>query len=137
MAFWEWQETYLINISEIDTHHQKLVNLLNNLYHNVFECNISEKQSLIGNALAALIDYSCYHFTAEEGLMLRSEYPGYMSHKEEHEQFKTDIAQLLEENKEGTLVLSFPVLSYLKDWLILHVIHTDKQFGQYFNKKMK
>ncbi|MHC1760785.1 MAG: hemerythrin domain-containing protein [Negativicutes bacterium] len=76
-------------------------------------------------------------FEAEEKLMLRYEYPCYAVHKEEHEQFKMQIAQFVEKQKHGTLILAFPIFDFLKDWLISHVLTIDKQYGPYINEKMK
>jgi len=138
MAYWEWTETYLTNISNLDDHHHKLVALLNELHDNVYECqNLSQKQPLIGQALAELIDYSCYHFQAEEELMLTYEYPGYVHHKEEYEQFKLQITQLMEQHKVGNLALSFPIIGFIKEWISSHVLKTDKQYGAYLNEKVK
>lgn len=137
MAFAEWQETYSVNIKEFDAHHQELLTLINNLYDNILECkNIIQEQPFIGEALTALKDYSDYHFKAEEELMLKYEYPGYELQKEEHEQFKMYVNQLIEQYEKGTLTLSFPIIDFLKDWLLLHVLKIDKQYGPYLNEKL-
>jgi hemerythrin len=68
--------------------------------------------------------------------MLEYEYPGYERHKEEHEKFKVQITQFLKEHNEGTLILSFPILVFLRDWLSSHVLDTDKQYGPYLKEKM-
>ena len=137
MIFFEWKDTYLTKISELDAQHQKLVSLINNLYADLVKCeNIDQKQSYILGAIVDLIDYGCYHFDAEEKLMLEYEYPGYECHKEEHEKFKMQVTQFLKEHNEGTLILSFPILVFLRDWLSSHVLDTDKQYGPYLNEKM-
>jgi hemerythrin len=136
MAFFEWHDSYLTHISRLDAHHKKLVTLINNLYIDVLnEPNISQKQPLIEKALAELIDYSYYHFAAEEELMLKYRYPGFMLHKEEHEQFKLQVSKMMKQHKTGDLAWTFPILDYLKYWLNLHVINTDKQYGTYFSEE--
>jgi len=136
MAFFEWQESYLTSIGRLDSHHQKLVTLINNLYTDVLnEPDVSQKQSLIEKALAELIDYSYYHFAAEEELMIKYEYPGYMPHKEEHEQFKVQVAKMMKQHKTGDLSWTLPIFNFLKDWLILHVTNMDKQYVPYLSGK--
>ncbi|MBP2627280.1 MAG: hemerythrin-like metal-binding protein [Firmicutes bacterium] len=136
MAFWEWQETYSININKFDVHHQKLFTLINNLYASVFQCkDTCQKQVLIRKTLAELVDYTYYHFAQEEEFLLTYEYPDYMPHKEEHEQFKKHLTQLMEQYEDDTFVWSLPVLIFLKDWISLHVLNTDKQYGSYLNEK--
>lgn len=134
MAAWEWEETYLVNISRIDTHHQKIVALFNSLYTDAYACqNVSQKQLLIEKALAELIDYSYYHMAAEEELMFKYEYPGYVSHKKQHEHFKLRVTQFMEAHKDGTLVTVFPILHFIKEWFMVHIVNTDKQCAQYLN----
>ncbi len=137
MIFFIWKEEYLTNISELDSQHQKLVLLINNLYADLVKCqDVSQKQAFVVNALKELIDYGCYHFEAEEKLMLKYGYSGYAHHKEEHERFKLQIAQFLKEQSEGSRILSFPVLVFVKDWLVSHVIETDKQYGPYLSARI-
>lgn len=136
MAFWKWQESYSTNIKAFDDDHHKLITLLNSLYADVYECqNISQKQPLIEKALAELIDYSCYHFETEEEMMLKYEYPDYITHKEEHTQFKLQITQWMEQSKDGSLIWTFPLLNFIKDWISSHVLNTDKQYGPYLNER--
>lgn len=138
MGFFEWQEEYLTHIDGLDAQHQKLVAMINSVYDDLYKCqHISQKQVFIAETLKELIDYSCFHFEAEEKLMLRYEYPCYAVHKEEHEQFKKQIAQFVEKQKQGTLILAFPIFDFLKDWLISHVLTIDKQYGPYISEKMK
>jgi len=137
MDSWEWQETYLVNISNLDVHHRKLVTLFNSLYNDVYQCQkLSQKQPLIEKALTELIDYCIYHFEAEEKLMLQYQYPGYAPHKEEHERFKLQVTQMMQEHKDGNLTLSFPILHFIKKWFNGHILTTDKQYGPYLNEKM-
>ena len=137
MIFFIWQDDYLTHIAELDAQHLKLVELINNLYTDLVKSqNIDQKQSYIVETLEELIDYSYYHFEAEEKLMLQYDYPGYALHKEEHERFKVQVAQFMKEQREGTRILSFPILVFLKDWLVSHVIATDKQYGPYLGERM-
>jgi len=136
MAFGKWQETYSVNVDTLDAHHQKLFSLVENLYINIFECeNNSQKQILIGKTLSELTDYTYYHFAQEEALLLKCEYPDYIPHKEEHEQFKLHLTQLLKQYKDVTFVWSLPILIFLKDWLVAHVLNADLQYESYLNEK--
>lgn len=132
MAFWEWQETYLLDISTIDHHHRKLVALVNSLYVDVFECkDNSQKHQAVGRSLAEFIDYSHYHFALEEELMQKYKYPGYEGHKEEHNQFRLEVTRLMTQYKEGTLILSLPIFQFLKGWISIHILETDKKYVPY------
>jgi hemerythrin len=136
MVFWEWQNDCLINIDRFDTHHKKLALLVNTLYVDVFECaDISQRQGLVGKALVELVDYTYYHLMAEEETLLMYEYPGYLHHKEEHDQFRLQINQLMEQYKEGTLVWSFSIFVVLKDWITLHILNTDREYASFLKER--
>lgn len=137
MDFWEWQETYLVNIDIFDEHHKYLLALLNNLYRDVFACtDPTQKQLLIEHLLTELIDYTYYHFAAEENLLLQYEYPDYALHKQQHDTFKVQLHQLMEQHKDGSLVWSFPIFVFLKDWISLHILNADQQYAPYLNEKI-
>jgi hemerythrin-like metal-binding protein len=136
MAYLEWKEGYLTNISKFDEHHQKLVALLNTVHADVFNCqSVSEKQPLIEKNLVELLDYAEYHFAAEEELMLKYEYPDYESHKAQHEQLQQQATRLLAQHKDGNLIWVFPIVNLLKNWIISHTLTTDRQYVPYFNER--
>jgi hemerythrin len=137
MIFLEWKEEYLTNISELDAQHQKLVALINEFYADLLKYQDNDKKKeIIIQTLNELVDYSCYHFDAEENLMRRHEYPEYAQHKEEHERFKTQVARFMKEQVETTHVAPFPIVVFLRDWLTSHIMKTDKQYGPYLNEKL-
>ena len=137
MIFFTWQAAYLTHISEIDVQHQKLVALINALYSDLLGCQDNDqKRVFIIRALEELIDYSFYHFVTEEELLLKYDYPQYEEHKQEHEQYKLKIAQFMKEQESVERVLPFPIVVFLRDWLISHVLTTDKKYSAYLNEKM-
>lgn len=136
MTTWKWEENYSVNISRFDTHHKKLMDLFNNLYTDIRACqDVTQKNPLIEKALAELIDYSFYHLGAEEELMFKYQYPNYVHHKKEHQQFKLRVTQLMEEYKESSIGMAFPILHFIKEWFSLHILNTDKQYASYLNKR--
>ena len=138
MIFFMWKEEYLTHVKELDEQHRKLVELINNLYADLLECqNNDQKQSLVNRLLEELIEYSVYHFTAEENLLLQYEYPRYELHVEEHERFKSQVAQFMKDQSEAERALPFPLVVFLRDWLISHVLTEDKQYGPYLCAQMR
>lgn len=137
MFYFQWQDSYLTHIDELDAQHQKLVGLINNLYTDLLNCpEDAQKQSCVAKTLDELVDYSCYHFAAEEKLMLEHNFPEYAIHKQEHEDFKLKVAELMKVQAETTKALPFPVVVFLRDWLASHVIHIDKRYGPFLHEKM-
>ena len=79
----QWLGEYNIGLELIDTQHQKLVEILNNLNEIKKEKNI---ESLI-RVFHDLICYSRIHFFDEEEIMKKINYPKYEEHKLEHKFF--------------------------------------------------
>lgn len=133
-----WDESYLVNIEKLDKHHQKLMTLFNKLHNDlhVYQ-DIAQKSPLIEKALTELINYSFYHFQAEEELMIKYDYPNYISHKTEHDRFKLQVNQLMEQHKESAFGMAFPVLHFINEWLTTHIINVDKQYEPYLQNDQK
>ena len=137
MIFFTWKDEYMTHISELDAQHQKLVELINSFYADLLKYqNNEQKKEVIMRTLDALVDYSCYHFEAEENLMRKYEYAEYEHHKEEHERFKSQIARFIEEQRETDLVTPFPIVVFLRDWLVTHIMKTDMQYGPFLVERM-
>ena len=137
MIFFAWKDEYMTQIRELDEQHQKLVALVNSFYADLLQYqNNEQKREIVMRTLHALVDYSCYHFEAEENLMRKYEYTEYEQHKEEHERFKSQIARFIQEQTETPLVAPFPIVVFLRDWLITHIMKTDKQYGPFLTARM-
>lgn len=138
MYYFQWKDSYLTHIDELDAQHQKLVALINNLYTDLLNCPEDEKkQACVNKTLEELVAYSDYHFAAEEKLMQEHEYPAYAEHKQEHEKFKQRVTELMQVQQQSTNALPFPVVVFLRDWLTTHVIHTDKGYGPYLKARLQ
>jgi len=93
-------------------------------------------KSVVDQILEELVRYAIYHFNTEEELLNKFEYPGYESHKKEHETFKASIQKFLEREAKRRGI-SVDLLLFLKDWLIKLIIAIDRKMGVYFLKKKK
>lgn len=135
MAFLNWDEKFSVMIQEFDEHHKQLIDLLNEVYQNVFECeNIDDERKLTQETLNNLLEYIKYHFTAEEAFMIKLGYPEYKEHKGKHDYYINEIDKILTEHKKGGVALSFSVFKILQDWITIHILVEDKQYSQFFQE---
>lgn len=135
-AFIQWDDKFSIGIVVIDEHHQRLVELLNTLYFGVFRCDAIEQESeLTGNILAELESYAAYHFNAEEEILRQYQYPGYGAHKHEHEYFLKQLRNLITKHKAGELGLSFATFIFMREWLLNHILKTDRGYGVFLRER--
>ena len=128
MARVEWKEDYCVGISSIDIQHKKLFIEINNFYDNLVYKKNSEALLLI---LAELKKYAIYHFDTEEALMKQYGFPGMQRHIKEHEVFKKEIELFEKKIKDGSMVLSLQVTTFLENWIMNHILLTDMKYSEF------
>lgn len=130
-----WNDDYLIGVERIDAQHKVLVNTLN-------EASARLAVNLTREALEQitrdLLSYAIYHFETEESLMREYDYAGQSEadaeqHRQEHRNFSQQVVTLREGLRDGRLVSREELLSFLNNWLINHILNTDKHFGKFLN----
>jgi hemerythrin len=132
MALFEWKEQYSVNVKEIDKQHKMLVETLNELH----EAMLTKKsREILSGIVTSMVDYAKFHFSYEEGNMKRFNFPGYSSHKKEHDDFTEKVGDFQKKHADGHLMLSMEIMNFLKDWLKNHIMGTDKQYSSFFNDK--
>jgi diguanylate cyclase (GGDEF)-like protein/hemerythrin-like metal-binding protein len=118
--------SYDSGIVDIDFQHRRIVELMNHL-NNAIKAN--ESPDVIARTLDELIYYVEYHFSEEEALMSKHDYPEYLAHKASHAGLIADIEQ--NKTQLETPEREIVVLQTLKGWLISHVEFSDKVLGEY------
>lgn len=134
MAYLEWDENYSVGIKAMDNHHKKLFDIINEL-HNGMSSGYTDE--VLRKVLLELIDYTKYHFTEEEDLMSKYDYPELSSQKKAHDKFietLQDLQQQFDERK-GELAIIMKMQNLLRSWWVDHVIGFDKKYGPYLNSK--
>ena len=128
----KWNRELEINIPEIDRQHQKLVALINELDAAMQD---GRGKAVIGAVLDKLVDYTVYHFGAEEHLMDEHHYPGSVRHKTQHVEFVKKLIDFRSAYADGSLGLSISVMAFLCDWLAEHIMGTDRQYVPHLTAK--
>jgi hemerythrin len=122
----EWQSRSETGIAEVDEDHRRLVALINDL-DAVLDGSGDLQQ--IGMIIDALVDYTHYHFSREEKMMVQAGFAGAPDHGLAHDQFGHFLGELV-----GTCMLSpsletaSRVRDYLQEWLLDHILVEDMKF---------
>lgn len=129
MALFTWSNIYSVGNTTMDSHHQKLFDIINKLHADM----IAKKgKDTLGLTLKELLDYTKYHFTAEEELMKKTNYPGYADQKKAHDTFIAQIVQYQNDLNGGKdLVVSANITNTLVNWLSTHIAQMDKAYKNY------
>ena len=123
-AWAPWDESLSVGIDVIDEHHRYLFDLINDLYDVVIN-KLGARE--VARLIKALDAYAKVHFRAEEQMMTHYGYDGIHRQKHQHHAFEAKIGEFYEELHANPLVAQFDVLSYLRDWLVKHILVEDIQ----------
>ncbi|NHZ84921.1 MAG: bacteriohemerythrin [Planctomycetia bacterium] len=134
MAYLEWNENYSVGIKTMDNHHKKLFSIVNELHNGMSSGHTTE---VLRKVLSELVDYTKYHFTEEEDLMRKYDYPELASHKEEHDELIEMVQDLQQQfdKRKGELTIIMKMQDFLRSWWVNHIIGIDKKYGPYLNSK--
>ena len=131
MPLIDWDDTYTVNVREMDSQHKMLVKLLNQLHEAIkFGCGTD----ILGEVFTEIVEYTRYHFNAEERLMRENGFPEYLLHKALHEELWSRLCDTRREfDGGGRAVVGIGTLQFLRDWLINHVTTKDRAIARYLN----
>lgn len=130
MTFITWEPRYDIGVEFVDRQHKKLVDIINRLHDSV---ESGASQRVLDHIFADLEVYTETHFKDEERYLSESQYPDLERHKGAHVQFIDRIHQMRERFMANDMVAN-QMLLYLKNWLTLHILGTDRQYASYFER---
>lgn len=127
-----WNDTLSIHVTQFDVHHKRLIGIANTIGEQLE--GGCDRQAL-ANALDALVDYTRYHFAAEEKVMGVYGYPGKDVHTKKHGELVVQVneymGRLLGEDapdKEG-------FKNFIERWLVRHVLEDDRKYGAFLNDR--
>lgn len=132
MAYVQWDESLSVGVAVFDEDHRKLVALINHLHDGIVT---GGGQTAMVTALDELVRYTVFHFSREEELMAKNAYPAFAAHKAEHDALVAKVKEYQEQLSSGRRAFSLELMSFLKDWLVKHIMGTDMQYRAFFNGK--
>lgn len=130
----EWDDSLSVNVDLIDEQHKMLIQRLADL-SDAFRRGL--EQNKVMQTLEFMIDYTDFHFSAEEKVMEENDYPGLDEQKQQHEEFKRTLNNIVEDYKEEgtTTAIAESINVFLLNWLIKHIKGTDSKFGEFLTAK--
>ncbi|HEX5363150.1 MAG TPA: bacteriohemerythrin [Gallionella sp.] len=127
-----WDNKFNTNLDVVDSQHHKLVELINQLG------SISAHQTstaALSAILTELANYTKYHFDTEEKMMadLGVDPVHQNMHIKAHQHFTAQVqvaAQILLSRSDVSGQIVAPLLRYLTNWLVQHILGSDKRMAQ-------
>ncbi|MGD0836209.1 MAG: bacteriohemerythrin [Polyangia bacterium] len=132
MPLIKWSDNMSVGVKVIDGQHQGLIDLIN-LPHG--EMLAGKGKDTLATVVDRLVDYTKRHFATEETLFRTHAYPRATEHKKEHDSLTAKAVALQTDVKAGKAVVSAPVLDFLKNWLVDHILKVDMAYKVFFQGK--
>ena len=129
-----WTETLSVNDPRLDGQHRLLFALINDLAD--LESEKPPHDDLLG-IIKRLIAFSDVHFGTEDDIMIASDFPLFASHRQEHQQFLTQIRRFVEDFATGRRQLSAEVTAFLKDWWFRHTAEADQKYARWIRNRQQ
>ena len=127
----EFDETLVTGNELIDSQHKELIERINLLLKS---CEDAQGKVKAVKMLDYLLDYTEFHFSAEEKLQEEISYPGLKEHREKHEEFKSavkELQEMLEEEEGPTETFVAQVQKNVVDWLFTYIKGFDRSVAEY------
>lgn len=127
----EFDETLVTGNEMIDDQHKELIGRINQLLES---CEDGQGKVKAVKMLDYLMEYTDFHFSAEEKLQEEINYPGIQEHKAKHEEFKQaveELQEMLQEEEGPTEAFVAQVQRNVVDWLFNHIKGFDRSVAEY------
>jgi diguanylate cyclase (GGDEF)-like protein/PAS domain S-box-containing protein/hemerythrin-like metal-binding protein len=120
-----FESSHLVGVKEIDEQHRNLVYLVNRLNDALQHDEASE---VVMQMFDELLVATTHHFDTESRHMKEQHYPEQDKHEAEHAHLVNDVAHFKAQFNQGRELLA---LQSIKDWLLGHIVYSDKKLGAY------
>lgn len=133
-----WNDSFVTGVAEIDEQHRILVNTLNEANAKLA---VNTSLEYLEQITRDLLSYALYHFETEEELMQEHGYDEAATaadasdHMNQHRSFSAKVVAVRDGLKAGTLISREDLLAFLNDWLVNHILNTDKKLGAFIVAK--
>ncbi len=128
----EWNEKYETNIETIDQQHKNLFRIINNLFDAVRN---HKNRSELTPIARELLEYTEYHFSYEEKHFHLFSFSKTAEHEVDHRLFTQKVKEFSDEIAQDKLSSAMPMLDFLINWLVDHIILKDKRYVPLFLQK--
>ena len=131
MSFIDLSAEYKVYVRSIDYEHKVIAELLNSIH----EATLKADKEITLSGLDELLKVLKSHFENEEHLMKENLFPGYFSHKLEHDRFYKQISATIEKFEKEETAFSPIELQGIRRWFFNHIDINDRKCGQFLSDK--
>ena len=134
MSLMAWNDAFATNVGDVDAHHKKLIDLINEIYRGIM---LEKGIDVVDKALGGLVEFTVMHFAYEESLFDKYGYDDTLAHKKKHKTLLAQVGDYVAKYKEGDTDVSHELLSFLKNWLTKYIMGVDQKYVSFLKDKME
>ncbi len=127
----KWGPKYQLGISIIDNQHKKWISFINRFFADLI---LKKDENDINKTLKELKEYTEYHFSFEEKYMKEFNFTDKEKHMEVHKNFENTLNNYYKDYVEGDMATIHKLIFYLREWVLSHVLVTDRKYVELFKK---
>ena len=132
--YFEWKDTYSVNVAEIDSQHKKMFEIGSRISDLVLAKDGYDHYDEIMEILMELTEYTICHFDYEEKLMERYGYEEFDPHRFEHVFLTKKIKKLQEKDIDtNQKKVTIDLIAFVSDWISGHILMADMKYRDHFN----
>jgi hemerythrin len=126
----QWKNEYAIGVDFIDWEHKRMFEAAEKVFSAI---QIGKNRKKVCEALEKLAEKSRLHFESEEDHFRRRKFPDLERHAGLHTQLMLEIEKKCELMKNENYNIDIEFLSFLKRWILEHIMSEDMRFKEYMN----
>jgi len=126
-----WKDEYSLGQPDIDREHKALFRIAQEL-NEALERH--DAQAELAGIFARLVSYTRFHFSNEEALMRRSNYPDTERHVKEHNKLTAKVGALERDFEHGKSTVTMETMKFLRRWLDHHILGTDQLVAKHVRR---
>ncbi|MBN2096580.1 hemerythrin family protein [Candidatus Peregrinibacteria bacterium] len=127
----QWNQSYNVDVKEIDGQHQKLVGIMNKLCESI---DGGVDDFVIDEIVQDMADYALTHFETEEKYFREFDYKKTDEHIAQHREFSQKVLSLQKDLREDKRNVSADAIGFLGQWFAEHVLKYDREYVECFHE---
>jgi hemerythrin len=124
-----WNESFSVGVAQLDHQHHRIVGLINQLLE---EPGDRFEPAVVSEVLNDLMKFVHDHFETEEQLLAQHDYPGLQEQKQDHKDFRIQLAGFCLDAMQYDARIPADLLCFLKAWWEDHILVKDMKYRSFF-----
>ena len=127
-----WNDSFSVGIPLLDSQHMELVRMINKLIESK---DVKVDSETVSETLLNMTNYAIFHFKTEEDYLIKHDFPEFESHKREHTGFRKKTLAFCTDTMAFKDSIPDDLLTFLKEWLLHHILVSDMHYKEFFKTK--